>query len=113
MLVKRDDVIAGINRRWVEHEITFIQLQDDKQKQYKHLFAIDRDSNEGHFLIWQDNGTDQTCSLDIQTTMEIVQEAAKAGLQKPFNVYARFELLSGEYERFTQLDSNGRTAWRY
>ncbi len=67
---------------------------------YHHLIARDGEGH-GYFLLW--HGAQDHTTLDSEAHDAIVDEARRAGLKAPHNVYARYEDYQSEDVRFFKI----------
>ncbi|WP_096271752.1 site-specific DNA-methyltransferase [Paucisalibacillus globulus] len=101
LTMKKDELIdVVITSHWENERRASSNLIRIDDENYKYLVGRN-DVNEGYFIIW--NGLDQVGELNLETYETVVNEAKRAGLNTPYHVYARYEVLQTKSVRFYKI----------
>jgi adenine-specific DNA-methyltransferase len=99
--MKKDELIdVVITSHWDtgnRNTPNLIRIEDPK---FTYLVGKSQ-QDEGYFIIWNNGGP--VGQLDIESYNLVLQDAKKAGLKPPYNVYARYEVYQSRNVRFYKI----------
>ena len=99
--MKKDELVdVVITSHWDtsnRHSPNLIRIDDPK---YSYLVGKSQ-MEEGYFIIWNNGGP--VGQLDVTSYNLVLQDAKKAGLKPPYNVYARYEVYQSKNVRFYKI----------
>lgn len=99
--MKKDELVdVVITSHWdsgSRNSPNLIRIEDPK---FNYLVGKSQ-QNEGYFIIWNNGGP--VGQLDTASYSLVLQDAKKAGLKPPYNVYARYEVYQSKNVRFYKI----------
>jgi adenine-specific DNA-methyltransferase len=99
--MKKDELVdVVITSHWdsgSRNSPNLIRIEDQK---FKYLVGKNQ-QNEGYFIIWNNGGP--VGQLDISSYNLVLQDAKKAGLKPPYNIYARYEVYQSKNVHFYKI----------
>ncbi len=99
--MKKDELVdVVITSHWEDGRRNSPELLRVDERGYKYLVGKD-ERGEGYFIIWDGEGP--VGQLDASSYAVVLQEANKAGVQQPYNVYARYELYQSRSVNFYKI----------
>ena len=99
--MKKDELVdVVITSHWDtgnRNSPNLIRIEDPK---FTYLVGKSQ-REEGYFIIWNNGGP--VGQLDVNSYNLVLQDAKKAGLKPPYNVYARYEVYQSKNVRFYKI----------
>lgn len=99
--MKKDELVdVVITSHWETSNRSSPNLIRIEDSTFTYLVGKDQ-QGQGYFIIWNNGGP--VGQLDANTYNLVLQDAKKAKLKPPYNVYARYEVYQSENVRFFKI----------
>jgi adenine-specific DNA-methyltransferase len=99
--MKKDELVdVVITSHWDTGNRNSPNLIRIEDPQFTYLVGKNQ-QEEGYFIIWNNGGP--VGSLDAASYNTVLQDAKKAGVKPPYNVYARYEVYQSKNVRFYKI----------